>query len=149
MRGAIVLAKRRTVAEIAALDRLALPQVDPRVAGILVSPARRGARLRPVCQVSYHRMARLITVNGDHGPADARFRIFTRAHCATSGSCVPLERRSRMAARSWSSSSSVPAPMIFRTLVEQFALSPQTASKSRLGLAATAAEASTVDGLRA
>ena len=40
--------------------------------------------------------------------------------------------------------------MSFRLLVERFALSPHPVLQpNRLGLAATAAEASTVDGLRA
>jgi hypothetical protein len=42
-----------------------------------------------------------------------------------------------------------PAPSIFRSLVERFALNPQTASKYRLGVTAIAHEASATGALRA
>ena len=148
MRGAIVLAKRRTTAEIATLDRLAFADIDPEWPGYWFHRRVIARQLRPVCQVSYHRMARLITMNGDvvrltldsdlHARAlrDVRFLRPSGASITDGRSILELKFVG-------------PAPTLFRSLVERFSLTPQTASKYRLGLASITREVSAAEGLRA
>ena len=76
MRGAIVLAKRRTATSIATLDRLANADVDPAWPGYWFHRRVIARRLRPVCQVSYHRMARSFVVDG----AIARLTLDSELH---------------------------------------------------------------------
>jgi hypothetical protein len=148
MRGAIVLAKRRTATSIATLDRLANADVDPAWPGYWFHRRVIARRLRPVCQVSYHRMARSFVVDG----AIARLTLDSELHAR------PLNdvRFLRPAGVSITDSRSIlelkfvgTAPSLFRSLVERFALSPQTASKYRLGLASVASDVSSLAGLRA
>jgi hypothetical protein len=147
MRGAIVLAKRRTAAAIATLDRLAFADLDPTWPGYWFHRRVVARALRPVCQVSYRRMARVIAVNGDL----ARLTLDTDLYARP----VRDVRFLRPSGASITNSRAIlevkfvgPAPTIFRSLVERFALTPETASKYRLGLMAVARETSSVDGFR-
>jgi hypothetical protein len=136
LREPAVLAKRRTMAPLAALHRLT--PIDPRTSwsGDWFHARLVARRLMPVCQVSYRRTARIGTA---------------------AGSLIRLTIDDALAAQPSSSTHfrdepGVPAidgrqilelkfrygtPAIFKRLVEEFALTPEPASKYRLGMAAT------------
>jgi hypothetical protein len=148
MRGAIVLAKRRTVTAIATLEQLAQADIDPEWPGYWFHRRVVARRLRPVCQVSYHRMARSLAIDGSVARLTLDSELYARPSSAVrflrpSGASI-TDGRSILELKFVG-----PAPSLFRTLVERFALNPQTASKYRLGLASIAGEVSSVDGLRA
>ncbi len=137
LREPAVLAKRRTMAPLTALHRLT--GIDPRTSwpGDWFQARLVARRLRPVCQVSYRRTARIGTAGGslirltiDDGLAAQPSRRLSTS--ATN----PAFPRS-MAARFSSSSSATGPPAIFKRLVEEFALTPEPASKYRLGMSAT------------
>jgi hypothetical protein len=148
MRGAIVLAKRRSSTAIAMLDRLALEDVDPNWPGYWFHRRVVARRLRPVCQVSYHRMARMLVGNGDVVrltlDSDLRARPLRDVRFLGPSGPSITDGRSILELKYVGQ-----PPAIFRSLVERFALNPQTASKYRLGLAALTRETSAMDGLRA
>ena len=160
MRQPAVLAKRRTRIEIGALDVLVpslqtlVPSFDRQVASIDRGWSghwfhrRIHARaLRPVCQVSYFRMARGIFHAAPGWPpgsgADAvRLTLDSELYARTAlgyafhdepgrqiegplGGAAILELKYRGA-----------APAVFKRLVEEFGLVPQTASKYRMGMLA-------------
>jgi hypothetical protein len=130
-----LLIKRRTIAPLAHLDRLEQPGSDPAWGGHWFHRRLLLRRLRPVCQVSYHRVAR--TIELPEGLArltlDSHLRALPLAHArfAKDGAApffdgqMILELKYR-----------VRVPAIFRRLIEEFALSPRAASKYRLALAA-------------
>ena len=152
MRQPAVLAKRRTRIAIEALDRLApslhtlVPSFDR--SGTAMNRDWSGhwfhqrviARaLRPVCQVSYFRMARGIFNGGDTVRLTLDCRLHARPAAGYAfeddpgraieaplpGGAAILELKYRGA-----------APVAFKQLVEQFGLVPQTASKYRMGMQA-------------
>ena len=139
-----VLAKRRTRLSLSALSRLTEPAVDSRWPGYWFHRRVMARRLQPVCQVAYSRMARGVVRNGDQVrltldcdlralPAgDARFEPHAGAPDMVEMPAIMgmpdrviLELKYRGA-----------PPAIFRQLVEEFALTPQAASKYRLGVVA-------------
>jgi len=133
MRQATVLAKRRTRADITTLEQLARPHLDPAWSGYWFHRRVITRRLRPVCQVSYHRMARLLTRNGQQArltlDADLRARTcgdvrFVR--CAS----APIAGGSAILELKFTG----PAPTLFRRLIQDLSLNPQTASKYRMGI---------------
>jgi VTC domain len=137
LRQPAVLAKRRTTVPIEALTELA-PPGDPRWTGRWFHRRVAARSLRPVCQVSYLRMARTIARDGETIrltlDSDLRARpVFDYVFGddpglpMLSGESI-LELKFRGA-----------APLIFKRLIEQLALTPRTASKYRLGLHASMA----------
>jgi VTC domain len=137
MRQPAVLAKRRTRVPIDALDRLA-PSVDPRWAGHWFHRRIVVRSLRPICQVSYFRMARGTVRDGEaiRLTLDCDLRARTAVGYAfgdepgtaiLDGDAI-LELKYRG-----------PAPTVFKRLIEEFALTPRTASKYRMGMLASMA----------
>jgi hypothetical protein len=135
MRQPAVLAKRRTCMPIAALDRLAMNDLDDPWAGEWFHRRIVARELEPVCQVSYARTARMIVRNGEpvRLTIDADLAAQPVAGFAFSNvDAIPvlpgraiLELKYRGA-----------FPAIFRHLVEEFAIAPRAASKYRLGFGA-------------
>ena len=138
MRQPAVLAKRRTWTPIGHLDQLGRVEVDEAWAGHWFHRRLLVRKLQPACQVTYARTARGVVRDGemvrltlDSGLAVQPVRGIGFA----SGEGTPvlddrmiLELKYRGV-----------LPAIFRRLVEEFALTPQVASKYRLGRAALAA----------
>lgn len=130
-----VLIKRRTLAPLSFLERLDTTDDGADWAGAWFHRRLIARELRPVCQVSYRRMARFIDL--PEGQArltlDSHPRASSLAEARFSdGPVVPflgddmileLKYRGKL-------------PAVFRRLVEDFALSAATASKYRLGMAA-------------
>jgi hypothetical protein len=128
-----LLIKRRTVAPLAALERLRVPEVPAAWGGAWFHRRLQVRRLRPVCEVAYHRTAR--TIETDDGVArttldrdlrvapvvDVRFGAADPVPFLEGQMVLELKYRSRL-------------PAIFRRLVEQFALQTATASKYRLSM---------------
>jgi hypothetical protein len=130
-----VLIKRRTLDSIATLAYLETNDVNADWAGQWFHRRLLVRRLRPVCQVTYDRMARIastaeglvrLTLDSDlratgiEAPAfaaDAGDRFFSGRNI------LELKYHARV-------------PALFRRLIEEFALTPTTASKYRLGVAA-------------
>ena len=136
LREPAVLAKRRTMSPLTALHRLT--GIDPRTSwpGDWFQARLVARRLQPVCQVSYRRTARI----GTAGDSPIRLTIDDGLAAQPSGAShfrdepgVPaidgrqiLELKFRYG-----------TPAIFKRLVEEFGLTPEPASKYRLGMSAT------------
>jgi hypothetical protein len=130
-----LLIKRRTVESLSALDRLESNGHDAGWAGEWFHRRLIVRRLRPVSQVVYHRVARVLDC--PEGPArltldshlramaatDARFSLEPGTPFLEDRLVLELKYRERL-------------PAVFRRLVEEFALRAETASKYRLGMAA-------------
>ena len=141
MRQPAVLAKRRTRLSCEDLDHLSVVTVDSAWPGYWFHRRVAARQLRPVCQVSYERMARGGTSDGhpirltlDHdlraqpaaGPA---FEKGDGLAAAADQYILELKYQGT-------------SPALFRRLAEEFALTPQPVSKYRLGLAALGKTAS-------
>ena len=130
-----VLIKRRTVDSIEALQRLELDEADAGWVGRWFHRRLLARRLRPVCQVTYDRTARVVstaeglvrlTLDGNlrAAPVDAPVFAPDAGEPFLAGrNILELKYRARV-------------PAVFRRLIEEFALKPQTASKYRLATAA-------------
>jgi hypothetical protein len=130
-----ILIKRRTAMSIDALESLDRPDGPSDFAGEWFRRRLAIRRLHPACQVAYHRTARLLrceegtarlTLDGDLRAVDideARFANRSGVPFMTDRMILELKYNAYM-------------PAVFRWLVEEFALAPQTASKYRLGMAA-------------
>ena len=133
MRQAIVLAKRRTRTPVTMLERLRQAP-DPEWAGYWFHRRVIARDLWPVCQVSYHRTARVMARNGDQIrltlDSDLRARLSRDLRFARGTSVPVTDGRSILELKFKGT-----APAMFRQLVEEFALNPQSASKYRLSVA--------------
>jgi VTC domain len=130
-----ILVKRRTVESIHALTRLAEGNTDSDWDGAWFHRRLLIRRLRPACQVSYHRTARVIACPDGmarltldsrlRGVATeiARFSDDAGISLLDDHMILELKYRARL-------------PAIFRRLIEQFPLSTAAASKYRLAMAA-------------
>ena len=130
-----LLIKRRTKDGIQTLERLSGDTVDPDWAAQWFQRRLIARGLRPVCQISYQRTARMArTVEGparltlDAGlrarPSDAvRFESDHGNEVLEGRLVLELKYHARV-------------PALFRRLIEDFALTPETASKYRLGMGA-------------
>nr|AGD93289.1 hypothetical protein orf511 [uncultured bacterium]AGD93324.1 hypothetical protein orf511 [uncultured bacterium] len=141
MRQAAVLAKRRTRTSVETLPLLAQPSIDPAWAGSWFHRRLSARRLRPVCQVTYQRMARTFVRDGEVMrltlDADLRARSvreigFRRG----AGVSVLSTLRNTESDAILELKFTGPAPALFRRLVEELELNPQPASKYRLSAAA-------------
>jgi VTC domain len=136
LREPTVLAKRRTMAPLTALERLEAGQPATAWSGHWFHARLAARRLRPVCQVSYRRTARLTTVAGDlvrltlddglaaQPSRHARFHDSQGVPVIDGRQILELKFRHE-------------TPSLFKQLVEEFRLTPAPASKYRLGMAAT------------
>jgi hypothetical protein len=133
MRQAIVLAKRRTCAPMTMLERLTHAP-DPEWPGYWFHRRVIARDLRPVCQVTYHRTARVAARNGDPIrltlDSDVRARLTRDTRFARGASIPVTDGRSILELKFKGT-----APGLFRQLVEELALNPQSASKYRLSVA--------------
>ena len=133
LREPTVLAKRRTVAPLTALERLAKPRGEAEWGGRWFEQRIAARRLAPVCQVSYHRTARMAVTGSDIVRLTVDDSLAARAtselsfgvedlHPVLAGrAIVELKYRHTI-------------PTIFKRMVEQFALTAQQASKYRLSM---------------
>jgi hypothetical protein len=135
-----VLVKRRTTVPLDSIDRLCEPAADPEWLGEWFHRRLLLRQIRPVCEVSYARVARFARTA--EGPArltldedvravpvrDPRFSGQVGTLVVPGQMILELKYRYR-------------APAIFKRLVEAFALEPQRASKYRLGMTALGEEA--------
>jgi VTC domain len=131
-----LLIKRRTRDDIDTLDRIADRIIDPDWAAHWFQGRLLVRSLRPVCRISYHRTARVAhTAEGparltlDSGlraiPIDSpRFEADPGEEFLQGRLVLELKYHGRV-------------PALFRRLIEEFALAPETASKYRLGMATT------------
>jgi hypothetical protein len=130
-----MLVKRRTLATAETLPRLETRHVDLQWDGEWFHRRLLFRRLHPVCQISFHRAARIVittdgiaraTLDTDFRASHADGARFTdQPHVGFLGDLAILELKFRGR-----------LPPVFRRLVEEFALAPQTASKFRLGMSA-------------
>lgn len=140
MRQPAVLAKRRTRLSCEDLDHLSGAKVDPEWPGYWFHRRVTARQLRPICQVSYERMARAGVSDGhpirltlDH---DLRAQPVEQHRFAHGSGIAAAPDRMILELKYQGTS-----PAIFRRLAEEFALTPQPASKYRLGLTALGAVA--------
>ena len=133
MRQAIVLAKRRTRTPLTTLERLTQAP-DPQWPGYWFHRRVVARDLRPVCQVTYHRTARVSMRNGDQIrltlDSDLRARLSRDVRFARSTGMPVKDGQSILELKFKGT-----APAIFRQLVEDLSLNPQSASKYRLSVA--------------
>lgn len=129
-----MLSKRRTLVPLGALARLDEPLFGWE--GGWFQRRIELRQLRPVCEISYHRLAR--TGTGAHGPVrftlDERL-VVSKATCAVFGDDadgLPFLKNQLVLELKYRFS----APPLFKQLVEAFALQPASVSKYRLGIAA-------------
>jgi hypothetical protein len=130
-----VLIKRRTVDSIDALQRLELNEADAGWVGRWFHRRLLARRLRPVCQVTYDRTARIVstaeglvrlTLDDNLRATAVEAPVFVRdagEPFLAGHNILELKYHARV-------------PAVFRRLIEEFALKPQTASKYRLATAA-------------
>ena len=130
-----VLIKRRTIDGLGEMARLEAEEADPAWQAHWFQRRVQVRRLRPVCQVTYERTARI----GSTADGLARMTLDTSLRA------VPVERPSFVMAPGVAFFEGqailelkyrARVPAVFRRLIEEFALTPDTASKYRLALAA-------------
>jgi VTC domain len=129
-----ILIKRRTVGSAAALPLLEAPDVVRGWYGEWFHRRLLLRQLRPVCQISYHRVAR--TLDSPDGNArltlDTGLRVgATDAVQFTQASGIPFLESHFILELKYRGH----LPALCRRLVEEFALSAQPVSKYRLGMA--------------
>jgi VTC domain-containing protein len=144
-----VLVKRRTTVALESIERLAAPIADPDWPGEWFHRRVLLRQIRPVCELSYARIARFTRTA--EGPArltlDEDIRVLQGRQPRFSGQPGMLIAAEHMILEL---KYRYHVPAIFKRLVEEFALEPQRASKYRLGMIAlgeeTFAEAAAADG---
>jgi hypothetical protein len=141
MRQAAVLAKRRTRTPLEALGYLCRPAINQAWSGSWFHRRVIARRLRPVCQVTYHRMARTLARNGEvlrlTLDADVRARASREIRFVAGGTIPVMSAMPSTDGRAiLELKFSGTAPALFRRLIEEFTLNPQPASKYRLAVAA-------------
>jgi hypothetical protein len=130
-----MLAKRRTQVSTLALPRLE-GGADESWPGLWFHRRLLLRRLRPVCEISYHRVARFGTSAA--GPVrltlDEALRVSPAMRPAFNGShhSVNLVEEQMILELKFRTT----PPAIFKQLIEEFSLVPQAASKYRLGIVA-------------
>jgi VTC domain len=133
LRTSTLLAKRRTPVALEDLENLSGEAWPSAWAGSWFQGRMAVRRLRPVCQVSYHRTARIGV--DEHGPfrvtVDDRLSALTAedlrfesgaGRLLLQRACI-LELKYRIA-----------LPAVLKQMVEEFALNPKRVSKYRLGV---------------
>jgi hypothetical protein len=130
-----VLIKRRTIDSIEALPRLEHLEADGGWVGHWFHRRLLVRRLRPVCQVTYDRTARIAST------AEGLVRL--TLDCNLRATLVDAPAFSGEAGEEFLTGHQIlelkyhaRVPAVFRRLIEEFALKPQTASKYRLASAA-------------
>ena len=130
-----VLAKRRTLVPIEALDRLQAVDYDPGWNGSWFHRRLLLRQINPVCQVSYSRTARVASTTA--GPARLTLDERVSAAPITVPTLAPADGVPVLAGQLiLELKFAHDLPMVFRRLVETFKLAPRPASKYRMGAAA-------------
>ena len=141
MRQPAVLAKRRTHTPIAHLDWLTRGDLDEAWDGQWFHRRLLARQLAPACQVTYARTARSVGRDGENVrlTLDSELAVLPVDGIRfASGEGIPLLDDRMILELKYRGA----LPAIFRRLVEEFALTPQAASKYRLGRAALGAPVS-------
>lgn len=130
-----MVAKRRTRVDLAELGHLSEPERPTGWSGDWFAKRLRARKLRPVCQVSYHRTARGVIDDG--GPARLTLDDSIRAHAIdafafTDDPGRPIPEQRLILELKYRGS----MPAVFKQLMEEFGLEPQAVSKYRNGMAA-------------
>ncbi len=130
-----LLTKRRSIVKLDELERLANANLERGWAGYWFHRRLLARGLEPLCQISYHRTARIAMTQ--YGPIrltlDEHLRALPAAGLWFSeqkGTCL-LENQNILELKY-----RCEMPILFKYLVEEFALNPQPISKYRLGAAA-------------
>lgn len=135
MRQPAVLAKRRTCTPLAHLDHLTRDDVDEAWVGHWFHRRLLARKLAPACQVTYARTARCTVRDGEAVrltlDADLAVQAVGGIGFAAGAGTPILDDRMILELKYRGT-----MPALFRRLVEEFALTPQVASKYRLGRAA-------------
>jgi hypothetical protein len=128
-----LLIKRRTSDGIEALDRLTGGTVDQNWTGHWFHRRLMVRNLRPVCQISYDRTARVVRSADGLGrltlDAGVRATRITAPRFEVNPGGEVLEGRLVLELKYHAH-----VPALFRGLIEELALTPRTASKYRLGM---------------
>jgi hypothetical protein len=136
LREPAVLAKRRTMAPLTALHRLAAGDPATSWSGDWFRARLHARRLRPVCQVSYRRTARIGTAVGSLVRLTLDEALAAQpssgAHFSDAPGVLAIDGHQILELKFRHE-----PPALFKRLVEEFALTPEPASKYRLGMAAT------------
>ena len=129
-----LLIKRRTIAAMDSLHRLQAPEVHAEWDGEWFHRRLQLRRLAPSCQVSYHRMARVLSCPDGIArlTLDAELRAGPLESASFTPGGVPFLEHGLILELKYHRY----LPALFRRLVEEFALEVGTASKYRLGMAA-------------
>ncbi|HET7218039.1 MAG TPA: polyphosphate polymerase domain-containing protein [Vicinamibacterales bacterium] len=138
MRQPAVLAKRRTCTPIAHLEQLTRADVDEAWAGHWFHRRVLARKLGPACQVTYARTARSVVRDGENVRLTLDVELAVQPVDGigfASGEGIPILDDRMILELKYRGV----LPAIFRRLVEEFALTPQVASKYRLGRAALGA----------
>lgn len=135
LRTSTLLSKRRSPIAPGDLERFASAAPSPRWAGSWFHRRIALRRLRPVCQLTYQRTARVGV--SDHGPfrvtLDHQLSVVPVSDVAfAAGAGTPLLRRGFILELKYR----VTPPPVMKQLIEEFALSPKRLSKYRLGVLA-------------
>lgn len=130
-----LLIKRRTIAPLDTLEHLGEAKHGGPAGGAWFHRRLQVRRLKPVCRIAYHRVARMRDTKD--GPARLTLDCDLRAGPAgdisfATGPALPFLDGTMILELKYR----VQLPAVFRRLVEEFGLAPQTASKYRLGMAA-------------
>jgi VTC domain len=130
-----MLIKRRTLAPLVNLEHLGEADHAGPAGGEWFHRRLLIRRLGPVCQIAYHRVARMRQI--ENGPARLTLDCNLRAGLAgdisfSTGPALPFLDGTMILELKYR----VQLPPVFRRLVEEFSLAPRTASKYRLGMAA-------------
>jgi len=135
LRTATLLSKRRTVVSLGELERLSEPVRDPAWPGFWFAERLAARRLSPVCQVAYHRHARV--GSGPFGPMRLTFDNQIRAQpSATIGFAPPQSIPVLEAGTIVEMKFCMSMPPLFKELIATFGISPTAISKYRLSLEA-------------
>lgn len=141
IRQAAVLAKRRTRTPVETLGCLAQPSIGQAWPGSWFHRRLSARRLRPICQVTYQRMARTfgrdgevmrLTLDTDLRARDVPEIRFRRGAGVPVLAALPGKNVDAILELKFTGA----APALFRQLVEEFGLNPQAASKYRLAASA-------------
>ncbi len=129
-----LLIKRRTIASIDSLPLLQAPDPKPGWDGEWFHRRLQLRRLSPSCQVSYHRMARVLSCPDGIArlTLDSALRAAPIENAAFSNDGIPFLEHGLILELKYHRY----LPALFRRLVEEFSLEIGTASKYRLAMAA-------------
>src|SRR5439155_13777740 len=131
-----LVSKRRSIVKISDLERLTDPQPDCHWIGYWYAQRLLARRLRPLCQIAYHRTARVAMTS--YGPIRLTLDEDIRALALGGLDFNNVERGTLLLEDQviLELKYRFDMPLLFKLLVEEFALEPQPLSKYRLAVGA-------------